>query len=175
MRIRDTKLPHGIKNWSVLIQQCVFNVCRVIIMVQSRMKDKRKIINNIYFIYSIMCVLRGIDYISQLRNWNKCYLNIFNFEETGLLVFVQYSMDLYLKSFLRYRTHFAQRDTTIALSRWESSKVNVYNNKQLVLLPLAIILLYLLRLYFSYNYSSHFISIFNFRVILTKWAVLSWA
>ena len=51
MRIHDTKLPDGIENQSVLLQERVFNVCRIAIMVQNRMKRVRKFMNYIYLLY----------------------------------------------------------------------------------------------------------------------------
>ena len=51
-------IPYRIEYQSVLIQERVFNVGRVFIMVQNRMEERRKIINYIYFILSTIFILR---------------------------------------------------------------------------------------------------------------------
>ena len=52
MRIHDIKLPYGIGNKLILIQELVRNVCRVSIIVQNRMQEIRKLFNYAVFIYS---------------------------------------------------------------------------------------------------------------------------
>ena len=41
MRIDDTKLSYSIENQSVSIQERVYNVCRVFIMVQNIMQEEK--------------------------------------------------------------------------------------------------------------------------------------
>ena len=67
MRIKDTKLSYGIQNHSLLIQECLCNICRVSLIVQNRMQKMRRSLT-IFASYIQPYVFYEIDNILQLRN-----------------------------------------------------------------------------------------------------------